>query len=125
MPKGKRRLRKPGFGISDEDLQQARLVNFCNLVYKNGEVEAALEMAQRCLSEDLFDWFRAAVMEHCLDFSDGLPPRLVCPCGQAELLFDDVSLTDAVERMNAHIRAMSQLRNAEASRKRQWMLHLS
>ena len=120
-----RRFRKPGFGVSDEDLQQARLVNFCNHAYKNGRGEMALAMAQRCLSAELFEWFKATVMEHYLNFSNGLPPRLVCPCGQEELLFDNVSLTEAVERMNAHLRAMSQLRNAEVSLKRQWMLHLS
>jgi hypothetical protein len=120
-----RNFRKPGFGVSDEDFQQARFVNFCNTVRKNGEVTTALETAQRCLSAELFEWFRATVMEHRLDFCIGVPPRLVCSCGQAELLTDDAALPAAVERMNAHLREMARLRNDEASKKRQWMLHLS
>ena len=119
-----RRFRKPGFGVSDEDLRQARFVNFCNIVFKNGEVAKALEKAQQWLSVELFEWFKATVMDHYLDFCDGVPPRLVCPCGQTEFLFNEASVTGAIDRMNAHLREMSRLRTEEASLKRQWMLHL-
>lgn len=120
-----RRFRRPGFGVPEEELAQAGLVNFCNLIYKSGDGELALRTAERCLSLELFEWFKAAVFEHHLIFSPGWPPYLCCPCGYAVPLFTDASLPEAVESMNVHIRSMSQLRNDEASRKREWMLHLS
>lgn len=119
------RFRMPGIGVSDDDLRQARFVNLFNIACKHGEVVWALETAERLLSAELFEWFKATAVEHHLDFCCGLPPRLVCPCGQAEPLCDGVPLTEAVERMNGHLREMTKLRNSEASRERQWMLHLS
>lgn len=99
-------------------------MNICKIILKNGKVVEALETAQRCLSAELFEWFKATVMDHYLDFCDGVPPRLVCPCGQTEFLFNEASVTGAIEQMNAHLREMSRLRTEKASLKRQWMLHL-
>ena len=120
-----RHFRMPGIGVSPEDIQQASIVNFCKLYYKNHGVEPALEIAKRGLSKELFEWFKAVVIDHCLAMSSELPPHLICPCGQVELFFDGDSLGEAVKRMIAHIAEMQHCRNTEASQKRRWMLHLS